>query len=242
MIKIRALLLAGGYATRLYPLTEKLAKPLVSVAGEKIIDRLVKQINEICDEIIVITNDKFYEQFVKWKGDKENIKIINDGALSNDDRLGAIGDIQFVLEKEKINEDMLVIAGDNIFDFNLKDSYGYFKEKEKSVILLKKVDLEQAKKGGVVELDEDSKVVFLEEKSENPKSLLYSIPIYFYKKEDLEKVKKYLKEGNNPDAPGFYLEWLHKNSEVYGYKTEGEWFDIGDFKNLERAEKVFMGK
>ncbi len=239
---MKCLFLAAGYSTRLYPLTEKLAKPLISVAGEKIIDRLVKQINEICDEIIVVTNDKFYEQFVKWKGDKENIKIINDGTLSNDDRLGAIGDIQFVLEKEKINEDMLVICGDNIFDFDLKESYNYFLEKEKSVILLMNVDLEQARKGGVVELDENNKIVYFKEKDENPKTLLYCIPIYFYKKEDLKKVKKYLDGGNNPDAPGFYLDWLHKESEVYGYRYEGNWFDIGDFESLEKAERVFMGK
>ena len=240
---MKCLILAGGYSTRLYPLTERLAKPLITIAGEKIIDRLVKQIREIgVNEIIVVTNNKFFNQFWKWKGDKSYIKIINDGTNSNDDRLGAIGDIRFVLEKENIDEDLLVIAGDNIFDFSLRDVYGYFLESENSVILLYDVDEEQAKKGGVVELDEKGKVIFFEEKSKNPRTRLYSIPIYFYKKKDLKLVKRYLKEGNNSDAPGYYLEWLHKNSDIYGYKLSGKWFDIGDFKSLDRAEWEFMRK
>jgi len=240
---MKCLILCAGFATRLYPLTENLAKPLITVANEKIIDRLVKQVKEICDEIIIVTNNKFYGQFIKWKGDREDIKIINDGTLSNDDRLGAIGDIQFVLEKEGIDEDLFVTAGDLISDFDLKKIYNYFKEKEKSCVVLIDVDEEQARKGGVVELDENGKIVYFKEKSENPKTLLYSVGMYLYKKEDLKKVKKYLDEGNNSDAPGFYMDWLHKESEVYGYKYEKyKWFDIGDFKNLEMADREFLGK
>ena len=243
---MKAIILAAGYGTRLYPLTKNKAKPLIEVAGKSMINHIMEKIKEVeeVDKVIVITNNKFYNQFVEWANNYNSnipIKILNDGTLSNDDRLGAIGDINFAVNKENIDDDLLIINGDNIFQFSLKEMCETFKQKNQYVISLYDVKTtEEAKKFGIVDLDETSKVIEFKEKPEQPKSTLASIGIYFYGKQIRNLISQYLAEGGNTDRTGDLVEWLHKKEHVYGFvfdKPEEKWFDIGSFESLEQANK-----
>ncbi len=245
---MKVLILGAGYAVRLYPLTENIAKPLISVGGKTVIERLVEQILTLriqdMGEILVVCNNKFYSQFEVWQAKtKAPVKLINDATNANEEKLGSIGDILFVLEKEAIDQDLLIVAGDNIFDFDLGEILSFFRKTKRSVIPFMPVDYEYAKKGGTAELDKDGKIIFFEEKSAKPRSTLYSIPIYFYRKEDIGLLKQYIREGGNKDAPGYFLEWLYKKTDVYGHKVKDcAWFDIGDFESLDKADKNFGKK
>ena len=243
---MKAIILAAGYGTRLYPLTKNKAKPLIEVAGKSMINHIMEKIKEVeeVDKVIVITNNKFYSQFVEWANNYNSnipIKVLNDGTLSNDDRLGAIGDINFAVNKENIDDDLLIINGDNIFQFSLKEMCETFKQKNQHVISLYDVKTtEEAKKFGIVDLDETSKVIEFKEKPEQPSSTLASIGIYFYGKQIRNLISQYLAEGGNTDRTGDLVEWLHKKEHVYGFvfdKPEEKWFDIGSFESLEQANK-----
>ena len=245
---MKALILAAGYATRLYPLTLNQPKPLLKVAGKPMVERIITKIQELdnINEIILISNNKFYNQFLNWSknfNSKIPIKILNDQTLSNEDRLGAIGDINFVIKKENIQDDILIISGDNLFKFSLKQMIDLFEQNPHHLIALYDVKTEkEAKKLGIVALDQNNKVIEFQEKPEQPKSTLASIGIYFYKKNIIHTIDQYLKEGNNPDRPGDLLEWLHKRETVCGFifnKSDEKWFDIGSFESLEKANKEY---
>ncbi|MAG08132.1 hypothetical protein CMO89_01560 [Candidatus Woesearchaeota archaeon] len=248
---MKCILLAAGYATRLYPLTENQPKPLLKISGKPIIEHIIEKVDEIkeIDEIFIVTNNKFFEHFNEWnKGfsSRFKIKILNDGTLSNDDRLGAIGDLNFVIKTENINEDFLQISGDNLFQFGLKDMHKGFDEKKNISIALYDVrNIEEAKKLGICAVDENSKVIDFEEKPAEPKSTLCSIGVYFYPKATVELLNQYLTEGNSSDMPGKFMEWLHKRSHVHGFvfdKAEEKWFDIGSFEALEEAKREYEQK
>ncbi|MBW2966180.1 nucleotidyltransferase family protein [Candidatus Woesearchaeota archaeon] len=243
---MKAIILAAGYGTRLYPLTKDKAKPLLDVAGKPMINHIMEKIKEIeeVDQIIVVTNNKFYNQFLEWSNNYNSnipIKVLNDSTLSNNDRLGAIGDINFAIEKEDINDDIVIINGDNLFQFSLKSMHQTFKEKNQHIISLYDVKTEQeAKKFGIVALGENNKIIEFKEKPEQPKSTLASIGIYFYTKQIRDLMDQYLKQGNNADRTGDFVEWLHKKETVHGHifnNPEEKWFDIGSFESLESANK-----
>ena len=241
---MKAIILAAGYAVRLYPLTENKPKPLLEVKGKPIMTHILQKIEELpVSEVLVVSNDKFHDQFVEWQKNLESklpVKIVNDGSKSNDDRLGAIGDIKFVLDQEKLEEDFLVVSGDNLFNFSLKKMHEQFAEKKKIIIGAYDVGfLNEAKKFGILELDKESKVVGFEEKPESPVSTLASIGVYFFTKETVSLIQKYLDEGHRADAPGYFISWLYKNAEVLGWVFHKKWFDIGSFESLERAQKEF---
>ena len=241
---MKALILCAGYATRLYPLTLDKPKPLLPVSGRAIIEYgldSVEKVNEI-DLIYVITNDKFIDHFSKWAKQiktKKKIIVINDKTLSNEDRLGSVGDIDFAIDDQGIDDDLLVLAGDNLFDFGLKDFIDYSKKKGTSVVVYDVEDRELAKQYGIVELDKDSKIVDFLEKPQNPPSTLASTCLYLFRKEDLGLLKKYESEGNKLDKSGDFINWLRKNKDVYGYVPKGKWYDIGDLKSLEEAEQYY---
>lgn len=250
---MKCIILCAGYATRLYPLTENQPKPLLKIAGKAIIEHILEIVEEIDEikDIFIITNNKFYKNFNEWLPEfksktRLNIKIINDGTLSNDDRLGAIGDINFVIKKEKIKDDVLIVSGDNLFEFGLTGIYAEHKKKNKAVIALYDVKkLEEAKKFGIVIADKDLKIIGFHEKPQEPKSTLASIGIYFYPKDTLKKVSKYLEQGNSKDAPGYFLQWLHKEEQVHGYVFDSEkhsWFDIGSNESLKEADDFYKAK
>jgi len=242
---MKAIILAAGYATRLFPLTKDKAKPLLLINDKPMIDYIMEKIEELgIIDVFVVTNAKFTSQFEEWakdyKGKAENITIINDNTNSNDDRLGAIGDIQYTIKEGKIDDDILVIGGDNLFKFSLKEAYDLFKKKNKSTIVAYDVgELELAKKYGVIELDSSKKVLSFVEKPEHPKSTSCAICVYFYPQETLKLIDKYLTDGNNPDAPGNMPAWLIENDEVYAESFNEPWYDVGGFESLKKAKEDY---
>lgn len=245
MTKIRALILAAGYATRLYPLTENQPKPLLNVGGKPIIDHILQKINAIkeIDVIYVVTNNRFYPHFKTWAKtalSTKQIKIINDGTSSNEDRLGSIGDIYFTLQQEKITEDLLVIAGDNLFGFSLQKFINFFQEKNlTSVVAFRDLgSIEKVRKKYGVGILTGSRVIDFEEKPMEPKSSLASTACYLFSKKDLPKIRMF-KETSNADAPGNFIKYLAQNSEAHGFVFDDYWYDIGSFESLKEAEEKF---
>ncbi len=247
---MKALLLAAGYATRLYPLTLNRPKPLLPVAGKPVVEYIldiVEPLDEV-DEIFVVTNEKFHTYFEEWaakySGSKK-ISIVNDGTKSNDDRLGATGDIAYVVREKKVEDDLLVLAGDNIFRTDLRDflNFAYSKKPSVSIGLYDVKDLELAEKYGIVSLDDDNKVTEFMEKPSKPNSTLAAKCLYLFPKEKLTVISEFLNSDASNDAPGYFLEWLSKKDAMYGYVFEDEkWFDIGDKKSYEEADRAFREK
>lgn len=241
---MKALILAAGYGTRLYPLTRDKPKPLLSVAGQPMIEHILRKIENIkeIDRIYVVTNEKFAGHFRDWKdtytGEKE-IKIINDATTSEVDKRGAIGDMQIVIEEEGLNDDLLVVAGDNLFEFNLEGFVNFFREKGTSVGLYDFQDRETVKRYSIVEMNENKRILHFQEKPSQPRTTLIAICLYLFPREKLNLISEYLKSGNDPDAPGFYIAWLQKREPVYGFVFKGKWYDIGDLKCYEEANKGF---
>jgi glucose-1-phosphate thymidylyltransferase len=234
---MRALILAAGYATRLYPLTQNVAKPLLPVAGRPMIDYILDRIREADpDDVHVVTNSKFAPAFEEWAPAK--VTVHDDGTASEDDRRGAIGDLQFVIEHAAIDDDLLVIAGDNLFDYSLAEYLSWWRSKgvASAVALYEPGDRELLKQYAVVEIDEDERIVSFVEKPEEPQGTLAATATYLFHREHVKLVRTYLDEGNVPDQPGRFVEWLHRRAPVYGYRFSGEWLDIGDKEQLLEAD------
>lgn len=242
---MKAILLAGGYATRLYPLTINTPKPLLEINGRTILDYMCDDLYRIdeVDEIIVVTNHKYAHCFEEWSKSKDSSKpivIVDDGTLNNEDRLGAIGDIQFVIDKEKIDDDLMIFAGDHFYTDSMVDFYKYYTSIKKDCVLTKKVeDLELLKRCGVAKIDKDNKIVHFEEKPVLPKSNVIGFAMYIYTKDTVRMFKNYLEEGNNSDQPGRFLGWLYENKDVHAYIYEGEFYDIGTIESLNEVREKF---
>lgn len=247
---MKALILAAGYAVRLQPLTLNTPKPLLEVGGKKILDRIINKVLPIkeLDEIYVVTNRKFHRNFVEWlKGTayRKNISLVDDGTLTNETRLGAIRDMELVIKEKSVNEGLLVIAGDNLFEMDIRAFMGFAAQKKDgvSVALYDVRSLEAAKKYGVVSIDKTGRVTELEEKPPSPKSTLISTGIYYFPKERVGQINKYLEaEGTKNDAPGYYIKWLTVNSEVYGFPFSQKWYDIGDIDSYKKADEEYKKK
>ncbi len=249
---MKAIVLVAGYATRMYPLTLNKPKHLLEVAGKPILEHIVEKLEELeeIDEIIIVANAKFFEQFSEWMNGysekaKKKIRVLNDGTLSNEDRLGSIGDINFVVEKCSLNDELFVLAADNIFDFSLREFVDFFKAKGAACILVhESPDVETARGHAVMELDSEGKVLHLEEKPENPKTMTIGKALYLYPKEVCGLFREYLDAGENKDAPGYFVEWLYKAREVFAYSAEGKGriFNIDSKEALAEADEYFKGK
>lgn len=245
---MKALILAAGYATRLYPLTKEYPKPLLEVKGRPIINYIVDKLNAISgvDEIYIVTNRKFILNFRQWRKSIKSprkITLVDDLTKNNRDRLGAIGDINFVIKEQKIGEDLLVIGGDNLFSGSLK-GFLDFSVKRRPAVSLGLYGLAQKKDAsryGVVKLDNRKKVISFEEKPRKPQSSLVAMCLYYIPKDHLSLVRQYIqnKKTNRVDATGSYIAWLKDKVDVYGYVFGGSWFDIGDYKYLNAAKKTF---
>ena len=245
---MKVIILAAGYATRLYPLTLTQPKPLLPVAGKPMIDYVLDNLAPIggIDRIYVVTNAKFAGHFQTWADDyraikaKLNFTIVNDGSTDDTHKLGAIGDINFVLDSQKVEDDLIVVAGDNLFSEELSDFGRLCREKKAPVLAVYDVgDLEQIKKYNAISLDGDGRITFFEEKPKNPASTLTGIALYYYPKSTLPLIKQYIAEGNNPDQPGRLVQWLYPRLPVYTWKVPGLWYDIGSKETLEQANRIF---
>ena len=245
---MKCIILAAGYATRLYPLTKNKPKPLLDVAGKPILEHILEKVSKVTDinEVFIVTNDRFYPCFIEWKKGyrfPDKIHIVNDGTTTNENRLGAIADLQYTVDKMGIDDEIMVLAGDNLFDFELYDFVEFYRRKPADCISVHEInDVERLKRTGVVEVDRKWKVVSFEEKPENPKTNLAVPPFYIYKKETLPLISEYLKEGNNPDAPGNFIPWLIKKKDVYAFKFEGERYDIGTPESYETVIRLYENK
>ena len=242
---MKAIIPVAGYATRLYPLTLDKPKALLELQGKPIITHIINKIQELqdVDEIYVVTNDKFYLNFKAWAENLDSpleVKLLNDKTTSNENRLGQIGDIQFAINSEKIDDDLLVIAGDNLFNFSLLSIYNLFSEKKKCVNALYDIkSFESAKKLGIVKTNTGNKIIQFEEKPEHPKTTNVSVGIYFFPKNEVGLIKEYLDKNNNPDKMGYFMTWAIKNHDVLGYVYHEKWFDIGWKQSLDEARKEF---
>ena len=242
---MKCLILAAGYATRLYPLTENFPKPLLEVKGKTILDWLIDDIDTlgVIDEYVVISNHKFAHHFDKWAATKsQKITVLDDGTDSNETRLGAVKDIQFAIDALSIDSDMLVIAGDNLLDFSLTAFIRYAREKKASAIMrYYEADTKRLLKSGVVTPDENDLVLEMTEKSPTPATNWCTPPFYYYTAEDAKLVKTGIESGCGTDAPGSYIAWLCKQTSVYAMEMPGKRYDIGNLQSYEQVCKEYNG-
>lgn len=243
-----ALILAAGYATRLYPLTKNFPKPLLKVGDRSILDRLVDDLDQIeaIERIIVVSNATFYHHFESWKTEsdfKKEIILINDGTTSNENRLGAVKDIVHTIEKLNLSANLLVLAGDNVVDFSFEGFIDYAKDKNSSCICCHhEASLDALRKTGVLEADANFKVIRLHEKPQDPPSHWAVPPFYVYLKKDFFLIKQALEHGCNPDAPGNLAGWLSTQTDVHAWPMNGSRYDIGDLASYDKVNAVFGGK
>ena len=242
---MKCLILAAGYATRLYPLTENFPKPLLKVGEKTILDWLVDDIDTLglVDEYVVISNHKYAPHFEKWAGEKaQKITVVDDGTSTNETRLGAVKDIQFAIDQLGLDDEMLVIAGDNVLDFSLTKFIAYAKEKKTTCVMRYYEEKEEKlRKCGVAQIDENDKVLSLEEKPAEPKSHWCTPPFYFYTKEDARLVKKGIEAGCGTDAPGSYIAWLSTQVPVHSMEMPGSRYDIGNLQSYEQVQRDYKG-
>lgn len=245
---MKAIILAAGYATRLYPLTLNMPKALLEINGVTILDYICDEIDTISsiDEILIVTNDKFYMHFEEWSKERKSnkrIKVINDGTSSDETKLGAIGDIRFLIEEQAINEDILVIAGDNFFTYKLRNFYEFYKSVDADCICAHELyDVNELKRMAVALIDDSGKVIHLEEKPQEPKSNIAVYAAYIYKKETLPLFEAYISAGNKPDAPGYFPAWLYHRKDVYAYMFDGECYDIGTHEAYTEVQELFKDR
>ena len=257
---MKALILAAGYATRLYPLTKEYPKPLLKVGAKPIIDYIIEKLSAVndIDEIIVVTNSKFISIFKKWAREikvSKTITLIDDLTKDHADRRGAIGDMDFVIDQRRILDDLLIVGADNLFEDELHEFLSFAKDKTPSPVIgvydIKNKD--EASKYGVVRMDKDNMVIDFEEKPKRPQFALIAMCLYYFAKEKLGLIKEYLDERTDKsrpcaqergkhDATGFYIDWLRKKEKVYGFIFSGRWYDIGHQEFYEEANKTFQMK
>jgi glucose-1-phosphate thymidylyltransferase len=244
---MNTLILAAGYATRLHPLTVKKAKPLLIVGGKPIIEWVVDNLAGVPDleTIYVVTNDKFAADFQAWseryrhRHPEFRFKIINDGSKSDEDKLGAIGDINFVVTRENLSQSsLLVVAGDNLLTESLANFVEGATRTDAMVAVYDVGDAEAIKKYGNISVDADGILTRFEEKPEKPRGTLAAVAVYYYSPAVLSLLTTYLAAGNNPDQPGRFVQWLYTRKPVKTFQIKGKWLDIGSKETLENADKI----
>ena len=238
-----SIILAAGYATRMYPLTLNYPKPLLEVGGKKIIDWLIEDLEKSgVERTVVVSNHKFISQFQAWAEGRENIIVLDDGSEDNDHRLGAVKDIEFAIEKANIDDDIVVLAGDNVLNFSLSSFIEYGRKRKTSCIMRhEEKDKNKLRKTGVIEINEDELVLNMEEKPKEPKSNWAVPPFYYYTKEDKDLIKEGIASGCGTDAPGSFVSWLVKTRPVHAYRMIGERFDVGSIEGYEKIKKEYKG-
>ncbi|HBR15154.1 MAG TPA: nucleoside-diphosphate-sugar pyrophosphorylase [Candidatus Omnitrophica bacterium] len=257
---MKALILAAGYGTRLYALGENTPKALLPIQDKPLVNYILDKIEKLpgLDEVLLVTNNKFYPVFEDWaKKLRESIqggagpgkpsfslpvRVVNDGTNTPEERLGSIGDIDFVLRQTSLNDDLLVVGGDNLFDYKL-DEYIVFAKERSPAVTIGLYDIknrEEAKKFGVVDLDPRKRIVSFQEKPALPKTTLIAMCFYYFPKKSLGLVSAYLSETVKSDAAGDYIRWLHQENPVYGFQFTGKWYDIGSLEAYQEAQENFI--
>lgn len=245
---MKALILAAGYATRLYPLTLTRPKPLLPVAGKPMVEYVLDHLAPIpgIDLVYLVTNHKFASQFESWSAglapDRYPFpcRIIDDGSTDDATKLGAIGDLHLVLERERVDDDLIVVAGDNLFSLPLTGFGEACRRHQAPVLGIYDVgSLDLARKYNRLELDPTGRLLAFEEKPENPTSTLCGIALYFYPRATLPLVRQYVAEGQNPDQPGRLVQWMCRRTPFYTWQVPGLWYDIGSRETLEEANRIF---
>lgn len=240
---MKCLILAAGYATRLYPLAENFPKSLLAVQGKSILDWLIEDMDRsgIIDEYVVISNHKFAHHFDTWAAEKtQKVTVVDDGTESNETRLGAVRDIQFALDHLGIRDDVLVMAGDNLMDFSLTTFVDYAQKMDTSCIMrYYEVSEKKLQRSGVVELDENEKVLSLEEKPAQPKSHWCCSAFYFYKAQDALRIAEGIADGCSVDAPGSYVAWLCSKASIHAMEMPGSRYDIGNLESYKMVQKEY---
>ena len=242
---MKCVVLAAGYATRLYPLTENFPKPLLKVGDKTILDWLLDDIAQtgLADRYIVVSNHKFAPQFEAWAADHPlPISIVDDGTETNETRLGAVRDIQLAVERLHLNDDLLVIAGDNVLDFSLAHFLRYAREKNTSCAMrYDEKDPARLRKCGVAEVDGQDRLLSLEEKPAQPKSHWCTPPFYFYTAADAQKIPAALADGCGADAPGSLVSWMCRHTPMHSMEMPGRRFDIGSLETYRQVQETYRG-
>jgi glucose-1-phosphate thymidylyltransferase len=241
---VKAVVLAAGYATRLYPLTLDRPKALLPVGGKPMLEHLLERLAGAAelDEIHVVTNSKFAAAFRDWAEvyGAGAVRILDDGTSDEETKLGAIGDLDLVIRTAALDDDLLVLAGDNLFSESLAPFAEFGRAKAAPALGVYDVgDLEAIRRYNAIELDGEDRVTFFEEKPERPTSTLTGIALYFYPRSSLPLVGEYLAEGNNPDQPGHLVQWLYPRTDVYAWRVPGRWYDVGSEETLAEADRAF---
>ena len=242
---MKCLILAAGYATRLYPLTENYPKPLLKVGEKAILDWLIDDIRtaDTVDEYIVISNHRFAHHFDAWaKTHSFPITVVDDGTNTNETRRGAVCDIQYAIDRLELDDDLLIIAGDNVLDFSLTAFLRYVQEKGTSCTMrYYEPDENKLKRCGVSEIDGNERLLSLEEKPDAPKSHWCTPPFYFYTKADAVRIRDAIKDGCGTDAPGSLVAWMCRRSVMHSMEMPGNRFDIGNLESYETVQKTYKG-
>ncbi len=245
---MNVLILAAGYATRLYPLTQTKAKPLLEVAGKPMIDWVLDNLAPVPDleRVYVVTNHKFAKDFAAWadayreKKPRFQIEIIDDGSTDDSDKLGAIGDICLAITRHDLGKnDLIVVAGDNLFSEPLADFVSAAKNSEATLATYDVGDLEAIKKYSSITTDQAGIITAFEEKPAAPKNTMAGIALYYFSRELIPLFTTYIAAGNNPDQPGRFIQWLYQRKPVKAFQIKGTWFDIGSKETLEEANRIF---
>ena len=242
---MKCLILAAGYATRLYPLTEHFPKPLLKVGEKTILDWLIEDIHtsDLVDEYIVISNHRFAHHFETWAAAHPlPITVVDDGTSTNETRLGAVCDIQFAIDKLHLDDDLLILAGDNVLDFSLTAFLRYAQEKGTSCTMrYHEPDESKLHKVGVSEIDEHERLLSLEEKPANPKSHWITPPFYFYTRADAARIRDAIADGCGTDAPGSLVAWMCRHSTLYSMEMPGRRYDIGNLESYQKVQEMYRG-
>lgn len=235
--------LAAGYATRMYPLTLNFPKPLLEIGGKRIIDWLLDDMESSgVDRTVVISNHKFIDQFSSWAKTRKNTIVIDDGSIDNDHRLGAVKDIEFAIESLNLDDDLIILAGDNVLNFSFKKFIEYGKAKGTTCIMRHyQPSIEKLRKTGVVVVDENDRVLSMEEKPQSPKSNWAVPPFYFYTREDSKMIKEGIAAGCGTDAPGSFISWLVTKRPVHAYEMPGHRYDVGSIEGYEKIKAEYKG-
>jgi len=245
---MKVIILAGGYAKRLWPLTKNTPKQLLSVGGRPMIEYVMDklEIQEEVDKIIISTNKKFEKDFkqrlAEYKSTKD-ISLVVEPTFSEKNKLGSVGALGYLIEKKNISEELMIIGGDNLFEFDLKDLIDYYREKDGDIVALYDLkSIHKAQNYGVAIVDENNQIIDFVEKPKNPPSTLVSTACYILSPKGVRSVLTYLDKGENPDAIGFFIKWLIKRERVFGFVFSGRWFDIGSLESLEEADFIYSKK